>query len=359
MQLNYILNNQKLNIPSTVLHNAATAVGNAEINITGQDAIIIDVSGEFVANITLAEKYTGGAYVSKKEIYDIETEEIISPLSIITKPGKYLIRNLYGCNVLRVRIDKYTSGNVTVRVCSVDVNSVRQLFPNKSALSKIAMQDKTGNGSSKYVESAQFDCLILKVSGTFDAAVIIYGKYKDNDTSERINTIYNVDNPLISAINITKPGTYAIRNLERYDYIIPSILNYTSGAVTVRVSPADMNSVFGAITDRNRQILLKEQKGVTIAAGETLETGVLDFSPFAFVYCMLRCDVSHSYKAYVTFRSESNTLGATVPPTDMIDGSVMRAASEWIECKGTKGVFGVTNRSDAEHTYDAFFYGIR
>ena len=94
MQLNYILNNQKLNIPSTVLHNAATAVGNAEINITGQDAIIIDVSGEFVANITLAEKYTGGTYVSKKEIYNIETEEIISPLSIITKPGKYLIRNL-------------------------------------------------------------------------------------------------------------------------------------------------------------------------------------------------------------------------------------------------------------------------
>lgn len=358
MQLNYILNNQKLNIPSTVLHNEATAVGNAEINITGQDAIIIDVYGEFVANITLAVKYTGGTYTPKKEIYDIETEEILSPLNIITKPGKYLIRNLYGCNVLRVRIDKYTSGSITTRVCSADINSVRQLFPSKSILSKIAMQNKASNGSSAQVESSQFDCLILKVSGTFESTVIIYGKYKDG-TSERINEIYNVNNPLVSAINITKPGTYAIKNLERYDYIVPSLLNYTSGSVTVRVSPADMNSVFGAVIDRNRQILLKEQKGVTIAAGETLETNLLDFSPFAFVYCMLRCDASHSCKVYVTFRSESNTLGATVPPTDIIDGNVFRVASEWIECKGTKGVFGITNRSDAEHTYDAFFYGIR
>ena len=359
MNLSYALNNPKFNIPSTVIHNSETAVSNGTlVTITGQDAVVIDVTGTFVATLYVAFKYNSGAFETQRDIYNLDTgEKVLVPA--ITAPGKYLVRNLSGYDVMRVRVDRYTSGEITVKVCSADINSIRDVFSEKPILKSTAIfTDATGNVGSADFKTANSDCILLSVSGTFSANLIMYGTYSGGSPI-RTREIYNIENPFVRLDSVTEAGTYAVKNLTRFDTMKMSVLNYASGSFTVRVCSTDINTIFKTLAERNRQILLKERKGVTIAAGETLETGELDFSPFAFVYCMLRCDVSHSYKAYVTFRSESNTLGSTVPSTDMIDGTVQRAASEWIECKGTKGVFGITNRSNAEHTYDAFFYGIR
>lgn len=359
MQLNYILNNQKLNIPSTVIHNAATAVANGTlVTITGQDAVVIDVTGTFVATLYVAFKYNSGTFETQRDIYNLDTgEKVLVPA--ITAPGKYLVRNLSGYDVMRVRVDRYTSGEITVKACSADINSIRDVFSEKPILKSTAIfTDATGNVGSADFKTANSDCILLSVSGTFSANLIMYGTYSGG-SAIRTREIYNIENPLVRLDSITEAGTYAVKNLTRFDTMKMSVLNYASGSFTVRVCSTDINTIFKTLAERNRQVLIKAKTGITLAANATDETNELDLSPYAFVYALVRTDSAHSIKVYVGFRTVNNTLGSTVPETEMVSGVIHRTSSEWVEVKGTRGVFGIKNTSDTSHTYDVFYYGVR
>lgn len=363
MNISHVLNNPKLNIPVTTLQNAVTTTSSGTLlNISGQDAIIVEITGTFVAKIVLHVQYTGGSFVSPKEVYDLDTQErfAYTYASGITRTGRFLVKNLGGYNVLRARVDSYTSGEVTIKAYSADAGTVMAEFPSKGYMqSTLLFKDQTAIATSNYVDCAEDECIVFNVTGTFVGALLVYGRYDGDASGTRISEIYKVGSPFVPITSITSAGVYAVKNLTRYDTIAVRVNSYTSGSITVRACSADINTVFGVLAHTKKQVILAEKLGVTLAASAQEVTSVIDFSPYAYVYCMARADSAHSFNVAVNFRTENNTLGSTVGNTDMIDGSVQRAASEWTEVKGTIGVFVITNNSDAEHTYDVVFYGIR
>lgn len=363
MNIDYIINEQRLNIPATVLHDRATSTGNGTLlDISGQDGVIVRISGDFVGTINFAMTRGDNTWIAPTHVYDLESEIRYNykPALGITQPGTFLIKNIYGYKTLRVRIERYTSGEITVVACSADSNIVTAAFPEKSYIpSTLLMDGVVAVGNSEFLNTRPVEGVLFTVSGTFEARLKVWGQY-GNSTFIQITNIYNADRPLDPPVsNITKAGKYYIRNITRFDNMQVRIDQYTSGSVTVRASSATADDIFNSRADRTRQVLLTSMLGVSVGAGAHLDSNIIDVSPYVFVYCAMRTDTEHALTAVVQYRHNGNTLGSIVPPTNLISGPVLRGVSDWIEVKGTDAVFSIYNNSDAEHTYDLFFYGVR
>lgn len=363
MQLNYNLNNQKLNIPQTTLHDKATSTSNGVLlDISGQDGLIVKITGEFVGTIKLWLLDANDAWSSPTHVYDLENEIRYGYTSQfgITKPGTFLIKNIYGYKTLRARIDRYTSGEITVVACSADSNIVTAGFPERHYIpSTLLMNAVEAIGNSEILSTRLVDGVLFNVFGTFDARVKLWGRY-GSSAFIQLTTIYNADNPLAPPVSyITKAGRYFVRNITRFDDMQVRIDQYTSGAVSVRASSAKSDDIFNAYAERTKHVLLGSMLGVNIDSGASNTSNTIDVSPYAFVYCAIRTSQQHNLKVTVQYQHSGNTLGSTVPETTLISGNLFRTDSEWTEVKGTSAVFAVYNNSDSAKTYDVFFYGVR
>lgn len=363
MNIDYIINEQRLNIPPTTLHDKATSTGNGVLlDISGQDGLIVKITGEFVGTIKLWLMTADDTWDVPTHVYDLDNEIRYGYTSQfgITKPGTFLIKNIYGYKTLMARIDRYTSGEITVVACSADSNIVTAGFPERYYISStLLMNAVEAIGNSEYLSTRLVDGVLFNVFGTFDARVKLWGQF-GTEAFIQITAIYDADNPLAPPVSyITKAGRYFVRNISRFDNMQVRIDQYTSGKVSVRASSAKPDDIFGAYAERTKHVLLGSMLGVSINSGASNTSGAFDVSPYAFVYCAIRASGPHNLEVTVQYQHSGNTLGATVPATTMISGNVHRTDSEWMEVKGTKATFVVYNKSDSAKTYDVFFYGVR
>lgn len=363
MNIDYIVNEQRLNIPPTTLHDKATSTGNGVLlDVSGQDGLIVKITGEFVGTIKLLLQDANDAWSAPTHVYDLENEIRYGYTSQfgITKPGVFLIKNIYGHKTLRARVDRYTSGEITVVACSADSNIVTAGFPERFYIPATLLMDAVeAVGNSEFLSTRLADGVLFNVFGTFDARVKLWGRY-GTSAFIQLTSIYDADNPLAPPTSyITKAGRYFVRNINRFDDMQVRIDRYTSGAVSVRASSAKSDDIFDAYAERTKHVLLGSMLGVSVNSGASNASGVIDVSPYAFVYCAIRTSEQHNLEVTVQYQHSGNTLGATVPATTMISGNVYRTDSEWTEVKGTRAVFTVYNKSDSAKTYDVFFYGVR
>lgn len=363
MNIDYIINEQRLNIQPTILHDKATSTGNGVLlDISGQDGLIVKITGEFVGTIKLWLMDANDVWSAPTHVYDLENEIRYRYTSQfgITKPGTFLIKNIYGYKTLRARVDRYTSGEITVVACSADSNIVTAGFPERCYIPSTLLMDAVeAVGNSEFLSTRLVDGVLFNVFGTFDARVKLWGRY-GTQAFTQLTTIYNADNPLAPPVSsITKAGRYFVRNINRFDDMQVRIDQYTSGKVSVRASSAKSDDIFDAYAERTKHILLRSMLGVSINSGASNESDTIDVSPYAFVYCAVRTSEQHNFNVTVQYQHSGNTLGSTVPQTTLISGNVRRGESEWTEVKGTSAVFAISNNSDSAKTYDAFFYGVR
>ena len=225
--------------------------------------------------------------------------------------------------------------------------------PNMLLRDKIVQNaaQATGNGTEFDITGIQ--CIVVSVSGTFVGGLVPRMKF----TGESFSDVpaYDINTGLKYA-TIEKPGTYYVLNTTGKNLMCIRLGSYTSGSVTVHVCGADPNMIISSLP---HQVEIGSLLGRTIAASASASIAEVDITGFAFVYCMVRTDETHNFRAFVNFKSSTNTLGNTVGDLNLIDGNNFRAVSDWAEVKGVKASAGIVNNSGDSHVYDFYFYGVR
>lgn len=230
----------------------------------------------------------------------------------------------------------------------VSVGNPNMLLPDKVVQN--AAQE-SGNGTEFSVTGIQ--CIVITISGTFVGTIVPRMKYTGGSFSDV--PAYDVETGLKYSV-IDKPGTYYVLNITGNNLMCVRIGSYTSGSVTVHVCGADPNMIISRLP---HQVEIGRMLGRMIAASASASLSEVDITGFAFVYCMVRTDETHNFRAFVNFKTSTNTLGNTVGDLNMIDGNNFRAVSDWAEVKGVKASAGIVNNSEDSHTYDFYFYGVR
>lgn len=149
-----------------VLSNLQDTGNGTLINVDGKSSVVLYVTGSFVATI-VAQGSTGTSFPPNTaeqaiKAYDVSDEKYVTK---ITKPGVYVLENI-GYSKFRVRVDRYTSGSVSVlaRAFVEPIELGQSKERKKPRLERVA--EKTG-----YKVSANQEVMAIPI---FDCSDYVY-----------------------------------------------------------------------------------------------------------------------------------------------------------------------------------------
>ena len=365
----------------TQVHNAMQGAGNGTlIDVDGKSAVILYVTGDFNAEIVITGSVDGSTFPSPYRhipmmAYDFYEEKYVK---FITKAGVYLVENI-GYSKLRVRIDAYKSGEVSVlaRVFATPIMNFAQIVNSKnnpvnSSISQMIYEETQvhnamqGAGNGTLIDVDGKSAVILYVTGDFNAEIVITGSVDGSTFPSPYRHI-----PMMAydfyeekyVKFITKAGVYLVENIG-YSKLRVRIDAYKSGEVSVlaRVfaTPIEWGQIRGKAKAKNRLERVLAITGKTITAGSKVTLpDIIDASDFVYFFVVSRSNAAHPRIIYFLYEFSDITLGSTYGDINVIDDSLIRQKSERIEPLSEVMKVGIHNKDTVDHIYDVFVYGVR
>ena len=224
---------------SVEFHDAAAEPSTGPIfDVSGYAAAAISVTGTFSgARVMVRGRFAPGDSLVPLAVAGMDGEVAMD--GIITAPGIYWV-DTTAIGQLSARVDEISSGAVSVSailsrqsapVYGALVGELRRRLP--SPFTTIHHSGATSNGSGTSANVAGYASALIEVTGTFDARVVMEGRYVGGGASWPIPLVNAANGDLMPSGVITEPGAYRA-DVAGYEVMLARITDYTSGSVTVR-----------------------------------------------------------------------------------------------------------------------------
>lgn len=251
--------------------------------------------------------------------------------------------------------------------------------------SEAILQNNSGVvGTGLGLDVEGYSSVIFEVipSIDFDGEIHFVGKSKNSlggtislpNVLKESPSMFLVDGSISTSTLADVSGAYSV-NIAGMKTVSARIRNITSGTVTIKAIAYSMPNLLiqNLLLTNNLQEIINELTKPTKPRLKELGRVVIEVEPsvdgegawvisdvnledYPINFCAVRADSSHSFR--LAFYYKAKNIASILPEKTVIDGTFIRANSEWIEAQTNLMDVVIENKDNIAHTYSVVLYGV-